>query len=83
MTVELSVRDRLDNALRDYVADQTDGSVLVDWVTIAASTTIEDIGTGRNYYLIVAPPQQSAHATLGLLKHGGDQGIILIGPDDE
>lgn len=77
-----AVRDRLNEALRDYIAEVSDGAILTDWVTIAAATTIDDIGTGRTLYTFLCPPTQPPHVTLGLIQYGADNGTITDDEDD-
>lgn len=79
-TVGVTARQRLDEALRDYVAEVADGAILTDYFVVTASTTMEDIGTGRTMYVWFAPHNQSPHTTLGLLHYATDNAMVV---DDE
>ena len=81
-TVGVTARERLDEALRDYIAEVSDGAILTDWVSIAAATTLDDIGTGRTLYTFICPQQQPPHITLGLIRYGADNGTITDDDDE-
>ena len=74
-------REILEAALRDYVADMTDGAVLTDFFVIAASTELADIGTGRTMYCMITPQTQPPHVSIGLLNYAVDYGDV--GDDDD
>ncbi len=82
-TVGVTARERLDIALRDYIAEASEGALLTDWVCVAAATTLEDIGTGRTLYTFICPPTQPPHITLGLIRYGADNGTIIDEEDDD
>jgi hypothetical protein len=69
-------RAEFDAALRDYLADVTEGGILTDYVIVAATTSMDDIGTGRTWYATLAPLTQPPHVTLGLLHYGIDNGQV-------
>lgn len=58
-----------------------DGSILTDYFVVTASTTMEDIGTGRTMYVWFAPQNQPPHTTLGLLHYAADN--AMVGDDDD
>jgi hypothetical protein len=71
----IPLRDRwteLLDALREYVANDTDGGHLGDFVIVAASATIEDVDDNRTRYCVVNPAGQPVHCTVGLLRYGLD-----------
>jgi hypothetical protein len=71
----IPLRDRwseLVDALREYVANDTDGGHLGDFVIVAASATIEDVGDNRTRYCVVSPGAQPSHSTVGLLHYALD-----------
>lgn len=80
-TVGVTARERLDEALRDYVAEVADGAILTEHFVITASTAMEDIGTGRTMYVWFAPRSQPPHTTLGLLHYAADN--AMVGDDDD
>lgn len=63
----------LEEAIRDHLADL---GILTDWVLVAATTEIEDIGTGRTAYTLLTAPSQPVHVSFGLLHHAIDYGEI-------
>lgn len=78
--LEVAARQRLDNALRDYIAEITEGGILTDFVVITAATTLDDIGTGRTIYSWLNPPTQAPHVTMGLLAYAEQVATV---DDDE
>ncbi len=75
-------RTALDDALRDYIAEATDGAILTDYFIIAAGTELEDIGTGRTMYCFTTPPSQPPHVSMGLLAYAVDNGAVTDDDDD-
>lgn len=63
----------LEEAIRDHLADL---GHLNDWVLVAATTELEDIGTGRTSYTLVNAPAQPVHVSFGLLHHAIDYGEV-------
>lgn len=74
---------RLNDALRDYIAETWDGGILTDHVIVAAATTMQDFGTSRTIYAFIAPPQQPPHVTLGLINYAADRASIIDEDDDD
>jgi len=60
----------LETALSAHIADVTEGDILTDWTLIAASSTVEDIGTGTTRYFCEGNEGQPIHVTIGLLQYG-------------
>jgi hypothetical protein len=83
MPETLTRKEILDNALRDYIAETTDGAILTDYFTVAASTELDDIGTGRTVYLFITPPAQPAHVSMGLISYAHTNGSPEEAEDDE
>lgn len=79
---DVTARERLDEALRDYVAEVSGGAILTEYFVITASTNMQDIGTGRTIYVWFAPPNQAAHTSLGLLHYAADNAAIRDDDDD-
>lgn len=80
-TVGVTARQRLDEALRDYIAEITDGAILTEYFLMTAAT-VEDIGTGRTIYSWVTPPTQAPHVSLGLIRYAADYGVVWDDDDD-
>jgi hypothetical protein len=75
------VREVLEDALRDYVAERTDGAILTDYFVVAASTEFEDIGTGSTLYMFLTPETQPAHVSMGLLAYAVSEGSPIHDDD--
>lgn len=83
MSEILTRKQILDNALRDYIADATDGAILTDYIVIAASTELDDIGTGRTVYMFTTPDAQPTHVSMGLLAYAVSEGGPGTEDDDD
>lgn len=81
-TTGVTTRQRLDDAMRDYIAEVADGAILTDFFLITASTTMDDIGTGRTIYTWISPPTQAPHVTMGLIAYAHDNGTVVDDDDD-
>lgn len=66
-------RAALEEALRDHLSDL---GMLGDWVLVAATTELEDIGTGRTSYTVLTGVGQPVHVSFGLLHHAISYGEI-------
>lgn len=60
----------LDAALSAHIADVIDGYLITDWALIAATTSVENIGTGTTRYWCEGNEGQPVHVTIGLLQYG-------------
>ena len=60
----------LEAALNAHITDVTDGDILTDWTLIAATTSVENIGTGTTRYFCEGNDGQPVHVTIGLLQYG-------------
>ncbi len=81
MTAVMTTKQVLDAALRDYIAEITDGSFLTEYFLVSASTSMEDIGTARTMYAFVTADNQAPHVTLGLLAYARDNGTVVDDDD--
>lgn len=81
MTQVVTAKQKLDDAMRDYVAEITDGAILTEYFLITASTMVEDIGTARTMYAFVTADSQPPHVTLGLLAYARDNGTVVDDDD--
>lgn len=77
MTVALTTKQRLDEAMRDYISEATEGTILTDYFLVTASTDMEDIGTGRTMYVLCTAENQPPHVTLGLIAYARDNGTVI------
>lgn len=75
-------RETLADAVSTYIRE-TSGQVVTDWVMIAATTTLEDIGTGATSYWCEGNVGQPIHVSAGLLRYGLEQVIWDNNDDDE
>lgn len=73
----------LERALQAHISETREGKVLTDWALIAATTTIEDIGTGATDYYLVGNTGQPVHVTLGLVAYIAAHGPYVGADDDE
>ena len=62
----------LEAALSAHIATVTDGDILTDWAMVAATTTLDDIGTGTTQYWCEGNTAQPVHVTIGLLRYGAE-----------
>lgn len=70
----------LDKALADHVADTGDGAIVTDWALIAATTSVENIGTGTTRYLLEGNNNQPVHVMTGLFRYAVER---VVWDDDE
>jgi hypothetical protein len=70
----------LDAALAAHVADVGDGSIVTDWALIAATTTVDNIGTGTTSYLLEGNDNQPVHVMTGLFRYASER---TLWDDDE
>lgn len=68
-TTAVTAKQRLDEAMRDYIAEITDGTYLTEYFLVAASTDVADMGTSRTIYVTVTAQDQPPHVSLGLLAY--------------
>lgn len=71
----------LDAALTAHIADQTEGDLVTDWALVAATSTLENIGTGRTGYYIESNDNQPVHVMAGLFRYAGEH--VLWDDDDD
>lgn len=71
----------LEQALQDHILDVTQGNLLTDWALIAASTQMDDIGSGVTSYFIEGNTGQPVHVSIGLLRYGSEH--ITFGAEDD
>ena len=72
----------LEAALTAHIADVTDGNLLTDYGIIAASTSMDAIGTGSTVYFYEANEGQPAHVSYGLITYAERSGIWNEDDDD-
>lgn len=72
----------LDAAIAAHIADTGDGSLVTDWAMIAATTTVENIGTGRTRYLLEGNDNQPVHVMTGLFRYAAEH-VMWDGDEDE
>lgn len=65
----------LDAAIAAHVADTGNGSLVTDWALIAATTTVENIGTGTTAYLLEGNDNQPVHVMTGLFRYASERVI--------
>lgn len=73
----------LEQAIQAHIGETRPGKVLTDWALIAATTTIEDIGSGATDYYLVGNTGQPVHVTLGLVAYIAAHGPYVGMDDDE
>lgn len=73
----------LEAALTAHIADQTDGDIVTDWALVAATSSLENIGSGRTAYFIEANTNQPVHVMAGLFRYASDHVIWDTDDDDE
>lgn len=73
----------LEKALADHVADTGDGAFLTDWALIAATTTVENIGTGTTAYLLEGNNNQPVHVMTGLFRYATERSVWGLDEDDD
>lgn len=71
----------LETALAAHITDVTEGGILTDWTLIAATTSVEDIGTGATSYFCEGNEGQPVHVTIGPLQYGRE--TTTWGDDDD
>ncbi len=74
-------RAALEAALAAHVADRCDGAIVTDWALIAATSSLDDIGTGRTSYFVEANERQPIHVMTGLFRYAAVH--VLWDTDDE
>jgi hypothetical protein len=79
--VSNDTRAALEAALAAHVADRCDGALVTDWALIAATSSLEDIGTGRTSYFVEANENQPVHVMTGLFRYASEH--VLYGSDGE
>nr|WP_278101150.1 hypothetical protein [Microbacterium proteolyticum] len=68
-------------ALEAHITDVTEGGLVTDWALIAATTSVENIGTGTTRYWLEGKTGQPIHVTIGLLQYGRE--TTTWGDDDD
>lgn len=81
-TTGVTTKQRLDDAMRDYIAEITEGAILTDYFLCTASMLVEDIGTGRTMYAFATAENQPPHISLGLIAYAHDNGTVVDADDD-
>lgn len=71
----------LDKALEAHITDVTEGGLVTDWALIAATTSVENIGTGTTRYWLEGNTGQPVHVTIGILQYGRE--TTTWGDDDD
>ena len=71
----------LEAALANHIADQTDGHIVTDWALVAATSTLDNLGTGITRYFLEANTNQPVHVMAGLFRYAGEH--VLWDTDDE
>ena len=80
MTVD--TKTALDAAIAAHVAATGNGAIVTDWALVAATTTMEDIGTGTTSYLLEGNGNQPIHVMAGLFRYGSEKAIWGLDDDD-
>jgi len=78
--VSAATKAALEEALAAHIADETDGDLPTDWAMVVATSSLENIGTGRTGYWIEANDNQPIHITTGLFRYAGEH---VIWDDDD
>ena len=78
-----ATKDALDAALAAHIADLTEGDIVTDWALVAATTTLENIGTGTTRYWVEGNEAQPVHVTIGLLRYGSEHTTFGDNEDDD
>lgn len=73
----------LEAAVAAHVADTGNGSLVTDWALVAATTTVENIGTGTTRYLLEGNENQPVHVMTGLFRYASERTVWGIDEDDE
>ena len=63
----MSTLDQIDAAIREHMAQEHEGQLVIGWAIVAATTDEDD---DANRYETVAPEGQPAHHTVGLYRLG-------------
>lgn len=74
-------KQALEQALAAHIAEVTGGNIITDWTLIAATTTVDDIGTGTTSYFCEGNDGQPVHVTVGLLQYARE--TATWGDDDD
>lgn len=75
-------RAALEAALAAHVADHCDGAIITDWALIAATSSLDDIGTGRTSYFLEANENQPIHVMTGLFRYASEH-VLRDAEEDE
>lgn len=81
MSVE--TKTALDAAIAAHVAETGSGSIVTDWALVAATTTMENIGTGTTAYLLEGNSNQPIHVMAGLFRCGSEKAIWGLDEDED
>ena len=73
----------LEAAVTAHIADVTEGDLVTDWAMVAATTTLDNIGTGTTRYWCEGNNAQPIHVTIGLLRYGSEHATFGDDDDDE
>ena len=73
--MSVDTKTALDAAIAAHVAATGDGRLVTDWALVAATTTVEDIGTGTTSYLLEGNNNQPIHVMAGLFRYGAEKAI--------
>lgn len=73
----------LDAAVAAHVAEVSDGDLVTDWALVAATTTVENIGTGRTGYLLESNDNQPVHVMTGLFRYASENTLWGNDEDDD
>lgn len=65
----------LDAAIAAHVAETGNGDIVTDWALIAATTSVENIGTGTTRYLLEGNDNQPVHVMTGLFRYASEHVI--------
>lgn len=81
--VTADTKAALEAALNAHIAALTEGDIVTDWTLIAATTTVENIGTGTTRYWCEGNDHQPLHVTIGLLQYARDTATWGDDEDDD
>lgn len=73
----------LDAAIAAHVADTGDGAIVTDWALVAATSSIENIGTGTTAYLLEGNDNQPVHVMTGLFRYASEKALWGLDEDDD
>lgn len=80
MDVSDQTKADLDAAIAAHVSATGDGAIVTDWALIAATTSVENIGTGTTRYLLEGNDNQPVHVMTGLFRYAGER---VVWDEDE